>query len=234
MVRHHLRYRETRWQLHTVINGVGAITTAFVAVMVITTKFTDGAWIPVVLIPMQVIGFKWVKRHYDKVAKAVQVEPGYKPSRRTHTVVVLVGGVNRGVLEAVTYARSLAPDRLLALSVVAEPEDQEEIQQRWAEFQIPVELQTVYTPYRELTRPILDFLDELDADQPDDWITVVIPEFVTSWQSQFLHNQSALALKARLLYRPNTVVTSIPVVVDVEHGGRDRIPPSEQAINPSF
>jgi amino acid transporter len=228
MVRHHFRYRETRWQIHSVINGIGAITTAFVAGIVIFTKFSDGAWIPVVLIPLQVVGFKIVKKHYDKVGRAVAVQPGYKPKRRTHTVVVLVGGVNRGVLEAVTYARSLAPDRLLALSVVAEPEEQQQIQEAWADFKVPVELQTLYTPYRELTRPILTFLDELDADTPDDWITVVIPEFVTSWQSQFLHNQSALALKARLLYRPNTVVTSVPVVVDVAHEQVGALPPSEQ------
>jgi amino acid transporter len=219
MVRHHFRHRAPRWPFLATINGVGAMTTAFVASMVIITKFTDGAWIPVVLIPLQVIGFKLVKRHYDKVGRAVRVEPGYRPKRRTHTVVVLVGGVNRGVLEAVTYARSLAPDRLLALSVVAEPEEQQEVQHAWADFKVPVELQTIYTPYRELTRPILAFLDELDANNPDDWITVVIPEFVTSWQSQFLHNQSALALKARLLYRPNTVVTSVPVVVDVHADG---------------
>jgi hypothetical protein len=79
---------------------------------------------------------------------------------------------------------------------------------------MPVQLHTISSPYRELTRPVLEYLDELDAESPDDVITVVIPEFVTDWKQQWLHNQSALALKLRLLYRPNTVVTSVPVLVD--------------------
>ena len=145
---------------------------------------------------------------------AVHVPTDYRPPRHTHYVVVLVGCVNKGALNAISYARSLAPDRLIAVSVVGDAEEQEEVMKEWAEYNIPIELHTISSPYRELTRPVLSFLDELDAESPDDIITVVIPEFVTGWSSQFLHNQSALALKARLLYRPNTVVTSVPVLVD--------------------
>ena len=78
-------------------------------------------------------------------------------------------------------------------------------------------MHTILSPYRELTRPVLGYLDEIDADSPDDVITVIIPEFVTQWKTQWLHNQSAFALKARLLYRPNTVVTSVPVLVGTDH-----------------
>jgi hypothetical protein len=126
----------------------------------------------------------------------------------------MVGTVNKGVLHAISYARSLAPDRLIAVSVVGDAQEQEQLMKSWDHFDLPVELHTIYSPYRELTRPVLRYLDELDRESPDDIITVVIPEFVTSWATQFLHNQSALALKARLLYRPNTVVTSVPVLVD--------------------
>ena len=138
----------------------------------------------------------------------------YRAPRHTHYVVVLVGSVNKGALHAVSYARSLAPDRLIAVSVVGDAQEQEEVMRAWSEYNVPIELHTISSPYRELTRPVLRYLDELDAESPDDIITVVIPEFVTGWSSQFLHNQSALALKARLLYRPNTVVTSVPVLVD--------------------
>ena len=148
------------------------------------------------------------------VRAAVTVEPGFKVPRRTHLVVVLVGSVHRGVLEAVQYARSLAPERLLAVSVVTDHDEQDELMDAWAEFGIPIPLHTISSPYRELTQPVLEYLDELDAESPDDVITVVIPEFVTQWKTQWLHNQSALALKARLLYRPNTVVTSVPVLID--------------------
>jgi hypothetical protein len=121
--------------------------------------------------------------------------------------------VNRGVLDAVQYARELAPDRLLAVSVVTGPEEQEVLAHAWEAFEVPIPIHTILSPYRELTTPVLHYLDELDAETTDDVITVIIPEFVTQWKTQWLHNQSAFALKARLLYRPNTVVTSVPVLV---------------------
>src|SRR5262245_35264395 len=121
----------------------------------------------------------------------------------------------QGTLNGLQYARTLAPDRLIALSVVGDPEEQRTLSDEWYERSIPVELHTSYSPYRELTRPVLSFLDDLDAEDPDDIITVVIPEFVVStWYTQVLHNQTALALKARLLFRPHTVVPSVPVHVD--------------------
>ena len=214
MVRHHLREREPRWKPSLVINAIGAVATGTVALVVVVSKFTEGAWIPAVIIPALVIAFRAVQRHYAKVRTAVTVDPGYKVPRRTHLVVVLVGSVHLGVLEAVQYARSLAPERLLAVSVVTDHEAQDELMDAWAEYGIPIPLHTISSPYRELTQPVLEYLDELDAESPDDVITVIIPEFVTQWKTQWLHNQSALALKARLLYRPNTVVTSVPVLID--------------------
>lgn len=214
MVRHHLRLREPHWRSSLVINAIGAVTTCAIALIVVISKFGEGAWIPAVIIPMAVVGFYMIGRHYQRVHAAVQVPVGYKAQRHTHYVVVLVGSINRGVLDAIQYARSLSPDRLIALSVVTDHDEERRIQQLWDEHDIPIELHTISSPYRELTRPILNYLDELDAERGDDVITVVIPEFVTKLSSQWLHNQSALTLKARLLYRPNTVVTSVPIHVD--------------------
>ena len=122
-----------------------------------------------------------------------------------------------GYLQALTYAKSLAPDRLIAVTVVGGPEDVERITQEWEEYGLDIELQTLYSPYRELTGPVLAYLDELDEERQDDIITVVVPEFVLRrWWEQLLHNQSALLLKARLLFRPNTVVTSVPYHLDDE------------------
>jgi hypothetical protein len=127
---------------------------------------------------------------------------------------VLVGSVNQGTLQAIRYAQSLRPDRLIAISVVETAEDRQKIDEAWVKFNLTdVELQTVTSEYRDLTEPILNRINELDAEYDDDLITVVIPEFVTSVRSQWLHNQSALAIKARLLFRPNTVVTSVPIVI---------------------
>jgi amino acid transporter len=214
MVIHHFRLREPRWRLSAFINGVGSFTTGVVALVVVVSKFTEGAWIPAALIPVMVVTFRTIGKHYKRVHQAVNVDSTYRAPRHTHYVVVLVGSVNKGALNAISYARSLAPDRLIAVSVVGDAQEQEQVMKSWAEHNVPIELHTISSPYRELTRPILNYLDELDAESPDDIITVVIPEFVTNWSSQFLHNQSALALKARLLYRPNTVVTSVPILVD--------------------
>jgi amino acid transporter len=211
MVRHHLRLREPGWRAGTAINGVGAVTTGVIAAIVVISKFTEGAWIPAVLIPAMVIGFRAIGRHYVRTRASVVAQPGYWPQRETHTMVVLVGGVNKGVLHGIQYARSLNPDRIMAVTVASDDEDRQRIERQWEEFGVPIELHTVYSPYRELTRPIMRFIDELDSEHHDDIITVVIPEFVTSWGTQWLHNGSAFALKARLLHRPHTAVVSVPV-----------------------
>jgi amino acid transporter len=217
MVVHHFRLREPRWRISAVVNGIGCVATGIVAAVVVISKFTEGAWIPAVLIPVFVLSFRSIARHYRRVRSAVQVDEPFVSARKTHLVVVLVGFVNRGVMEAIQYARSLAPERLIAVSVVSSGEEQQALNDSWDAHQMPVPLHTIASPYRELTRPVLEYLDELDAESPDDVITVVIPEFVTDWKQQWLHNQSALALKLRLLYRPNTVVTSVPVLIDPEH-----------------
>jgi hypothetical protein len=116
-------------------------------------------------------------------------------------------------LQAVRYAQSLRPDKLVALSVIEHPEDRARLQEQWDKFGLSIELDTIVSEYRDLTEPILNRINEIDNMYNDDLITVIIPEFVTSIRSQWLHNQSALAIKARLLFRPNTVVTSVPIVI---------------------
>jgi amino acid transporter len=211
MVRHHQRVREPHWKRGVAINGAGSIATALVTVIFAYTKFGEGAWIPIIVIPVIVALFKAIHHHYAGVAAGLSVPETYRPRRMNHTVVVLVGTVHRGVLEALAYAKSLHPDRLLAVTVVSDEEEQERIEGQWAAREIDVPLEIVHSPYRELTRPILRFVDELDARYENTIITVVLPEFVVgSWWSQLLHNQSALFLKGRLLFRKGTVVTSVP------------------------
>ena len=159
-----------------------------------------------------------IAKHYRRVRAAVGTERGVPAAAAARTSSSCSSAsVNKGVLDAVQYAKSLAPERLIAVSVVTDAEEQERRSHgEWTDLDMPIPLHTIASPYRELTQPVLDYLDELDAEDPDDVITVVIPEFVTQWKTQWLHNQSAFALKARLLYRPNTVVTSVPVLVDDE------------------
>ena len=215
MVQHHRTHREERWQTKAAVNAVGAVATGIVTLVVVVSKFTIGAWIPAVVIPIIVVLLKSVKRHYVRVGAKLRVPTGYRPRRHTHTVVVPVGGVHQGVLAALTYAKSLAPDRLRAVTVVTDAEEAARMERLWEEHRLDIELHTLYSPYRELTGPVLRYLDEIDEEYTNDIITVVLPEFVlTKWYQQLLHNQSALMLKARLLFRPNTVVTSVPFHLD--------------------
>lgn len=220
MVKHHLRIREPHWQRGLAINAVGCVATGVVLVVVVTSKFTDGAWIPAVVIPFIVMGFRAIHRHYARVDRALAVPDGLvvPTATRPHTVVVLVGRITRGSLEAITYARSLNADRILAVSVVADDEQDRRIHEAWERHDVPVELRTIASPYRELSRPVVRVVDDLHAECPDHLMTVVIPEFVLDhWYSGILHNQSALVLRSRLRARPDTVVTSVPFHL---HGGR--------------
>jgi amino acid transporter len=211
MVVHHWRLREPAWRRGLAINVVGAATTALVLVVVVVSKFTEGAWIPVVVIPLIVAAFVAVHRHYSALEATIALPPGAISVELKHTVVVLVGRLHRGVPLALSYARSLHPEHLVAVTVTTEDVDVDRVRAAWAAHHFDVPLEIVESPYRDLTEPVMEYLDRLDARWDDDTITVVIPEVVVHrWYQHLLHNQSALALKARLLYRENTVVTSVP------------------------
>jgi amino acid transporter len=208
-----VKRREQSWPLKAFFTGVGALTTFAVALAVVTVKFTDGAWIPAVVIPAMIFAFTFINRHYARVKQFLSVANNQVPPFRTHFVVVLVGSVNAGVVQAMKYAQSLRPDRLMGLSIVGSDEEGALLLREWNEQFPGQELQTPVDDFRNLTDKVLSEIERLDGLQHDDIITVVIPEFVTSLRSQWLHNQSALAIKARLLFRPNTVVTSVPIVI---------------------
>jgi len=211
MVRHHLREREPNWRRGLAINAVGAAATLVVLLIVAITKFAVGAWLPIVVIPLIILLFRAIRGHYSRVADALRSSPQLPVETGETTVVVLVGRVNRGVRKALSFASSLHPCRTVALSVVYEPEDAEALEKEWKTYGFDVPLRTVESPYRELVRPVLRFIDDLQAEHPGDTVAVVIPEFVVSkWWEHILHNQSALVLKARLLFREGTVVVSVP------------------------
>ena len=215
MVVRHLRLREPRWRAGLAINLVGAVATFVVLLVVLASKFGAGAWVPAVVIPtLTAIGVV-IKRHYDKVARILAIQPGDATETVHHTVVVLVARPTRAVAHALRYAQAMRPDHLFALTVIQEPAERAEAERAWAAAGFGVDLEIVEDPYREFAEAIEAFLDQTDARWADDTITVVIPEFVVGrWWEHLLHNQSALALKARLLYRRNTVVISVPWHID--------------------
>lgn len=212
MVRHHQRVRERGWRRNQVVNLVGALATGLVLVTVMVSKFTTGAWIPVIVIPALVLVMRAIKQHYEGVRVALRIPPDWTPPPRRHTVVVLVSRVHRGVLDAVAYARSLHPDHLFAVHVAAGEEEAAKVRGQWERAAPGLPLEVIVDPYRRLFVPVLGFLDAVDDRWSDDIVTVVVPEFVVDrWWAQLLHNQSAALLKARLRRRPNTVVVSVPL-----------------------
>ncbi|MEO5678966.1 MAG: APC family permease [Acidimicrobiales bacterium] len=223
MVRHHQRLREPRWQLNAVINGIGAVATFIVLLIVASTKFTSGAWVPIVVVPIVMTAFIFVAKHYRNMRAALDLEPDdVRPRAVNHTVVVLVSRLHKGVLRSLEYAKSMRPTHLTAVHVADDDEATDALQREWVELGIEVPLEAVNSPYRDLVSPVEAFLDELEERWDDDTITVLIPEFVVDhWYENILHNQTALTLKLALLQRPGTVVTSVPYHVsrkDLERG----------------
>jgi len=218
MVRHHRTLREKAWRSGVVINATGAIASAVVLLIVAGTKFTSGAWVPLVVVPFIIGLFVAIKTHYRRLEDSLRIEPAdVHPEHENHTVVVLVGRIHRGVVKALHYARSLRPNHITALYISVDADDEAHIQDEWNRFKFEIPLEIVNSPYRDLTAAVEKYLEELDARWDDDTITVVIPEFVAGRllsPTQLLHNQSAGALKLALLYRRNTVVISVPYHVD--------------------
>jgi amino acid transporter len=228
MVRHHQKEREPGWRTGAIINGVGSLATLVVTLIVAITKFTIGAWVPIVVVPLVIMLFVAIKRHYTRVTRALAIQP--QEVRReaiNHTVVILVGRIHRGVLKAIDYATSLRPQHIVAVYVSFEEEYSDALQQQWRDFGIEVALDIVNSPYRALVGPIEKYIDDLDDRWVNDTITVVIPEFVVGkWYEHILHNQSALFLKGKLLFREGTVVTSVPYHVPAANGRSDEKPPA--------
>ncbi len=212
MVIHHLRLREPRWHYSIVVNAVGALACFVVLVVVVVSKFTEGAWVPTVVIPLIVVAFAGIKRHYKRFEGTLHaVTPAVIPVVR-HTVVIPIGRVTPAVLQAIGYAQAMKPDHLVAVKVISDDEARQEALDAWALLDCGIPLDIIESPYRDLAAPIMKYIDQLDDLYNNDLITVLIPEFVVhSWWAHALHNQSALALKARLLFRPNTAVTSLPI-----------------------
>ncbi|MEY2567423.1 MAG: hypothetical protein QOE35_1952 [Actinomycetota bacterium] len=212
MVRYQQRRRAPGWRRGAFISGLGAAVTFVVLLVVASTKFTSGAWVPLVVVPLICLLFLAVRRHYDRVSKAIAIRPDeIKAEALNHTVVVLVGRIHRGVVKALAYAKSLRPNHLAAVYISYDEHDQLEMERQWEEYRLDVPLEIVSSPYRELVDAVEAYLDELDARWNNDTITVIIPEFVVErWYENVLHNQSALALKFALLGRSGTVVTSVP------------------------
>jgi len=199
------------WKKSLAINAVGALATFVVLCVFIATKFIHGAWIVVVVIPLLVLLFRAIHKHYVMVAKQLSTEGLDQIRPIKHTVIVPISGIHRGVVNALQYARSIASDRVQAVYVDFEEEATANLKDKWERWGAGVQLVVLPSPYRELTRPLLRHIHRLKRENSDDIITIVVPEFIPArWWQHFLHNQSSLLLKGSLLFKKGVIVTSIP------------------------
>lgn len=211
MVVHWRTLREPGYHWRMALNALGAACTLVVLVIVAAVKFTHGAWLVTVAIPLLVLVFRKTRRHYFELTTELSLSSLDKPRALRHTVIIPVPATpNRIVLTAVEYAKSVSRD-VIAVHVGTDGHDHGELVARWRKFVEDVPLIVLDSPYRSVVRPLLQFIDEMEALRQDDELTVLLPEFVPDrWWHSLLHNQTSLVLKGALLFRPGIVVTSVP------------------------
>jgi hypothetical protein len=194
------------------INFFGLCLTGTVLVIVLITKFLLGAWIAIAAMVVLFLLMNGIRRHYDRVSRELIVdedEDTRLPSR-THAIV-LVSKLHKPTMRALNYARAMRPTTLEAVTVGVDSEETKALQTEWDKREIPVPLKVLDSPFREVTDPVIDYVRGLRRSSPRDLVTVLIPEYVVGrWWEHLLHNQSALRLKARLLFTPGVMVTSVP------------------------
>jgi amino acid transporter len=194
-----------------VVNATGAAATALVLVMVLVTKFVHGAWIVVVAMPLLFLLMKRIHGHYAAVTRELTPSPAGVPLPSRIHGVVPVSKLHEPTLRALAFARATRPHDLVAVTVQVDPEETSQLVDAWSARGIPVPLVILDSPYREITRPLLDYVRTIRLESPRDVVCVFIPEYVVGhWWEHLLHNQSALRLKGRLLFQPRVMVTSVP------------------------
>src|SRR5215831_4613699 len=203
--------RNSHWRKSLLINGIGALATCVVLIVFIATKFVHGAWVVVALIPMLVLMFLKIHRHYVDVARQLSTE-GLAPLKPIdHEVIVPISGIHRGVIQALQYAKSIAPHHVTAVYVNLDDEQTRRLREKWDQWGSGVNLVIVASPYRSLARPLFNYVDRVRRGSPKVLITIVLPEFVPAkWWQNLLHNQNTLYLKGALLFKKGVVVTNVP------------------------
>jgi hypothetical protein len=214
------RRREPGWQSGQVINLVGAAATALVAAVVAFTKIPEGAWIIVIVIVLLVLMMRAIHRHYMTASTELAAATPLDPDEIEHTVIVPIADVNRIARQTLAYARSISPN-VTAVHINDDEEAIQQMREQWNALGTDIQLVIIESPYRALVTPLMKYIDEVDKQRPGDTITVVLPEYIARhWWEHLLHNQTALRIKASLLFRPGTVVTSVPYHLERSPSGR--------------
>jgi amino acid transporter len=207
---------EPGWISRMVINAFGAVLTAIVTLVFAITKFLDGAWVVLLLMPLLVAGFSAVHRHYRRLAERLSLDNFTEPPRMTrHRVIMPISSVHQGSLTALRYAQALSDD-VTAVHVSIEPTETAKTQDKWAVWGRGVRLVILESPYRLMIEPLLRYIEEIAGRrQPNEVITIVVPQFVPRhWWANLLHAQTATWLRLALLFKSGIVVTDVPYQVE--------------------
>ena len=210
-----LRY-QPGWKPRMIINGFGAGCTAVVTMVFVVTKFADGAWLVLILIPALLAMFLVISTHYRHLAGKLSLEDyNESPPVTRHRIILPIGGVHKGSLQALNYALNLSSD-VTAVYVSIDAEETRRLQDRWEKWGRGVRLVVLDSPYRRMLEPLLAYVDELEAQrQPNEYITIVVPQFVPAHRwADLLHTQTAVVLRLALMFRPGIVITDVPYHVD--------------------
>jgi amino acid transporter len=228
MVRHWFTVRESGWKWKAALNGLGALATGIVSIVQVATKFTSGAWIVVVLIPLIILLLRAIHEHYRKFADEVKFV-GHSPIVPLHhTVVVPINAVTKATAGALVYATMISAD-VRATYIDLDSAATAKLRADWDAWDIGVELVIVPSPYRSVLRPLVDYVENLRRDAPGELVTVVVPEIVPRhWWEHFLHNKTALYIRTAFLFKPNVVVTAVPFHLGNAVRLRDRFDYDEQ------
>ena len=209
------------WKKSIAINGIGAVATCIVTIVLVLTKFLHGAWIVVVIIPLLVALFRAIHRHYMDVATQLTTQGLQKVRPVEHEVIVPISGIHRGVLQALEYAKTIGRGgHVTALYINLDEEATQKLRAKWSGFVEGVELVVIASPYRSLVGPLVRYIDRRLKLHPQKLVTVVLPEFVPAkWWHNLLHNQTTLMLKGSLLFKPNVIVISVPYHLRADANG---------------
>ena len=207
---------DPQWHTKLIVNGFGAICTAVVVLVFSVTKFRDGAYIVIFIIPAIVIFFSSIHRHYTKLAAHLSLDNyGTPPAVKRHRVIIPISGVHRGTLAALRYARTLSDD-ITAIHVSIDPEETMKVKTKWDLWGEGIRLVILDSPFRLLVEPLLDYIEEVSSIcQPNEIITIIVPQFIPKrWYHNILHTQTAFWLRLALLLKPGIVVTDVPYQVE--------------------
>jgi hypothetical protein len=220
MVVHWFRVKGTGWQWRALLNGAGAAATGIVSIVQIVTKFTHGAWIIVIIIPLIIMMLRGIHQHYIHFNKEVQFDGQTPIMPLHHTVIVPCAGITKAVAGALVYATTISDD-VRAVAVNVEPPVTEKLRKDWEAWDIGVPLVVLDSPYRSVLRPLVNYVESLRLSEPGELVTVVVPEIVPGkWWQHLLHNKTAFYIRTAFLFKPNVVVTSVPY--HLGHAGRLR------------